>query len=372
MRITANRSNFLEAIQTAALVKTKGGPAILAYCLLTASEAGKATLRNTNQDTEISIALENVQVEKPGSVLLPTEKTLAILRELQDATIVIHADGETTMISALSTEFEVTSANVLEYPASSIPGDGSPFSMQAASLSRMLARTMFATSTGNTRFALGGVLFDFDEKANMLRLVATDGRRLSVVEEQTVPTTGEEVASSKQFPIVPEMACQVLQRLLNKDPNDTVSIRFAGLQGVQFKTTGATLYSRLLEGSYPPWESILPKQKGHSLECCPAVLHGAIKQAAIMETQEQAGIVFRFEAGNLLLRATSTKGRARINMPIPDPLLKYEFKADAAFCCEYLRCVMDETTVNLEMPKGDGPVMFSSGSFRHVIMPMGK
>src|SRR5262249_4107815 len=156
----------------------------------------------------------------------------------------------------------------------------------------MIRRTVFAAADDTGRYSMSGVLWEL-EKA-VVRLVATDGKRLALAEGVATAVGGH--TPGGQPPVVPAKAMHLLERDLQDDPEEAVRVSLRP-NDVLFRTGRSVLYSRLVEGRFPDYKSVLPRKKAVAVPLPAGPFQAAVRQAAIMTDDDSKRVTFRFDRG---------------------------------------------------------------------------
>ena len=181
MKFSVSKEKLLAGLQTVQnVVSTRTTLPILSNVLLQASE-GQLRLTTTDLDVGVSGAI-GAQIEKPGATTLPARRLATIVRELPAAEIFVEVDSKNVAsIRCGQSFFKILGLPEEEFPPLPKLNEARTFSIAASKLLRdALKKTSYAISTDETRYVLNGILFSFKE--NKLTLVATDGRRLALVD----------------------------------------------------------------------------------------------------------------------------------------------------------------------------------------------
>lgn len=375
MKFTCSRVALLDAMKIAlAAVASRTTKPILANVKAVAS-ADRLTL--TAQDMEIGIRYElrGVTVAKTGEAILAAAQLTAILRETDDAEVSITATDDGATVRVGSSKFETLGYPVAEFPDLPEVDDAANYHEATAGDLRLLVqRTAFAADKkDSTRFALSGVLWEADKKG--VRAVATDSKRLSVCERPA--TIHGDAPDAKRSHLLPAKALSLLVANITDDA-EAVRITLRPNEAM-FRTERAMIYTRLIEGRFPPYEQILAQAKklANKTIVLPAqALFSRVKQAAVMTDQESKRLDLRFEAGKVTMKARGAEsGSSEVVMMLPEydgPAVAIAF--DPQYVTEFLRTVVAENTganVVLELSDGDKPAMFSVGDdYRYMVMPL--
>ncbi|MEX2389847.1 MAG: DNA polymerase III subunit beta, partial [Phycisphaeraceae bacterium] len=247
-------------------------------------------------------------------------------------------------------------------PVPEFKGDAD-FEISAADLHRLIAMTIFATARENSRYAINGVLMERD--GNKLVMVATDGHRLALA-RGTCKAVDKEVRSA----IVPTKALNLLLRLFD-DAEQTVKIKVADNQ-ILFQTDEALLASNLVEGNFPPYKDVIPKEGDKRATLDTDVFVSAVRRAALLTNEESKGVRMAFGTEGLTLSSRAPEmGEAEVSVPVPeyqgDPI---EIGFNPVYLLDALK-VVDAGQVQFEFKAANKPGVLRTGpSFTYVVMPV--
>src|SRR5271166_7046419 len=178
MRAFCNRDGLLSAFgMVSGVVPARSPKPILQNVKLVAEADDGSVLMGTDLEVGIRHQVLGVQVERPGSVILPTTQMGSILRTSTDTELAIETDDEHLVVRGLHSEFTLPVEDVHLFPEVPDFAATSYHVVAASDLKKLIRRTMFATDVESTRYALGGVLVEFTD--DTITMVGTDGRRLA-------------------------------------------------------------------------------------------------------------------------------------------------------------------------------------------------
>jgi DNA polymerase-3 subunit beta len=369
MKISCDREQLLQAFQTVAAVAPSRSPKpILQNVKLDVTPDG-ASLTATDLEVGIRHAVGGVDVQAPGSVVLPVTRFGSILRESADQTIHIESDGNGATIRGERSRFQLPAENPAEFPPVGGFEETSYFEVPARLLRELIRRTVFATDNESSRYALGGVKLEFD--ADMVTAIGTDGRRLA---KMVGPVTKQgEPAAVQQNTIVPTRAMQLIERAIA--PTDT-EVQLA-IRGSEFivHSPRATISARLLEGRFPEWRKVFPERGvGQQIELAAGPTHAAVRQAAIVTSEESRGIDFTFGDGSLVLAGKAAEvGQSRVELPIGYDGPEITITLDPRFVIDFLKVLDSDKTFTLELKDGESAAVCSTDDgYGYVIMPLAR
>lgn len=372
MKVTCQRDGLLTACQqVSAAVAARTTKPILSNIKVTAEGDG---LTLVAYDTEVGIRYElrGIMVGKPGSAILPITHLTQILRESTDDDISLSADEKGSTVKAGTSRYEMPGYPVDEFPDfPSFDSEGRYHEVTAGELRVMIRRTAFAADRKETtRFALSGVLWEAEGKT--ARLVATDSKRLAVCEGPATLYGPPE--TTKGSHLVPAKTMGLLERNLT-DGGELVQVALRPNEAM-FKTERAVIYTRLVEGRYPPYRDIInqTKKTANVKVTLPVDQFVArVRQAAIMTDDESKRVDMTFERGKVTMQAHGAEtGSSVVEMLLPEyegPQVAIAF--DPQYLIEYLRALEGEPTTVLEMSDGSKPVLFKCGEgYQYLVMPL--
>ncbi len=372
MKITCQREKFLAAFQTAASVApTRSPKPILQNVKLEVSD-GKAMLIATDLEVGIRIDAAGIDVETPGSAVLPVSRFGSILRESSDEKMRLETDGQGTIIRGERSEFRLPAENPAEFPSVATFNDAKYFELPARLFREMIRRTVFSTDNESSRYALGGVLLEFSDKS--ITAVSTDGRRLSKMEGPGQSVGGfAEAAAAGAATIVPTRSMQLIERALSDNDSE---IQIATRDNdVLVRSPRATIYSRLVEGRFPRWRDVFPmRSDAAKIELSVGPFHSAVRQAMIVTSEESRGVDFQFADGTLTLTARAADaGQSHVELPIAYDGPKISIMLDPRYVSDFLKVLDSDRSVTFDVKDGDAAGVFTTDDgYGYVVMPLAR
>jgi len=371
MKVQCDRSTLTEGVQAAMGVVPSRSPKPALGCIKMEIAPQGVTLLATDLEVGIRIGLTKVDVQEPGMCLVPADRMHAILRELDAETVTLSAKEQETEIVAPGSRFKVLGDNPDDFPNVPTFPESGAFTVLADDLVGMIKRTLFATARENTRYALNGVLWEVE--GNNLVLVATDGRRLSHVKGKC-----KGGAEEKKSAIVPAKAMQLIERCLSAGGgNAEATIRVAiGEKDVLIESPQAdgnqwTIYSRLVDGHFPKYEDVIPKDCDRRATLSTAVFHAAVRKAALLTNEESRGVQLKFGSEELVLTSSTPEmGEAEVRIPASYEGEDLGIGFNPVFLVDALKTMdADQFTFAFKGPNKPG-VMMEDRSFTYVVMPV--
>ncbi|MDP9173453.1 MAG: DNA polymerase III subunit beta [Planctomycetota bacterium] len=365
MKVICNRGALLDALNLTGNVVAARTPKPVLQCLKLTAEDNALTIAATDLEVAIRYRDDQVQIEQAGEALLPADKLRDIVRESIDDTLSIEVTGETAHIRGQDSHFKIFTQKVSDFPP--VPDfEGEPeVEVPGGALKQLINQTLFATAKESTRFAFNGVLVV--AKAKKIALVSTDGRRLAMAKGDLI--NGDKLDKDGKTAIVPSKALNLIDKLID-DPQEPIGIQFRENQ-IILHTKSATLTSNLVEGQFPPYEDVIPKEGDKKMSATTADFLSAIRRAALLTTEESKGVRLAFSKKGLILTSRSPEsGEATINFPCKYEGADIEIGFNPQFVSDALR-VVDTDEVSLEMTAPNRPGLLKAGpNFLYVIMPV--
>lgn len=364
MKVICNRGALLDAlIMTGNVVAARTPKPVLQCVKLTAAE-NALTVAATDLEVAIRYSDNQVQIEKEGEALLPADTLRDIVRESVDDTLSIELVGEQAVIKGQDSKFTIHTQNPREFPV--VPGfEGeADFEIAGGHLKQLIGQTLFAAAKESTRYAFNGVLVV--AKGKKISLISTDGRRLAKANGDLV---SEKLPKDGVKAIVPAKALTLIDKLID-DPEAAVSFQVRENQ-IIFHTADATLTSNLVEGQFPPYEDVIPKDTDKKMTAGTADFLSAVRRAALLTTEESKGVRLAFGKSGLKLTSRSPEsGEAEVNFACKFEGSDVEIGFNPQFVTEALR-VVDTDEITLEMTAPNRPGLLKGGAnFLYVIMPV--
>ena len=324
---------------------------------------GSLELMATDLEVGIRRMITDVEVSEPGEVLLPAAQVSNIMHEATDKSVELAAEEKSCVISYTGATYEIPCDDPADFPE--MPGfsEKNAVIIGAGDLKLMIERTKFAAAREQARYALNGILFSL--KGETLRLVATDGRRLALVKGKAKNEGGVEAE-----PIIPTKAMELLDKLM-ADPDEKVQIE-VGDNHVVAQTAAGMLYSRLVEGHFPSYDEVIPKDCDKTLTIPTASLLSAVRRAALITTEESRSVRFSLKKDALTLSTQTLEGRRATvttdGAQYSSEPLDIAFNPD--FFTDMLK-VVGESEVSISFKDGASAAVAKVGKdYTYVIMPV--
>jgi len=287
MKLTIERAALIKTLgHVQNVVERRNTIPILANVLLSA-EDGALKFAATDLDLEIT-ETASADIASPGSATAPAHTLYEIVRKLPEGAEVelSLASGDPRLqLKAGRSQFSLPSLSPSDFPVLSAEGLTHAFRLEARELARLVDKTRFAISTEETRYYLNGIHLHAVEAdgAKLLRAVATDGHRLALAE-----TALPEGAAGMPSVIVPRKTVQEVRRLID-DADGEVEISVSDAK-IRFQIGGATLTSKLIDGSFPDYERVIPAGNDKKLTLENKVFADAVDRVATISVEKSRSV----------------------------------------------------------------------------------
>lgn len=366
MNLTIAKDQLLAGLQSVQnVVSTRTTLPILSNVLLKA-EGNRLELTATDLDVTIMCAVE-ATVKKAGATTIPVKKLFGIARELSAAEIDLEVDDKNVCaLRAGSSFFKIRGLGAEEFPPLPKFKEDKKVTVTQERVKGMLKKTSFAISTDESRYVLNGIFFSLKE--HKLTMVATDGRRLALVDEEVdLPASGQ-----GEF-IVPAKAVNELNRLLPEKGD--LDIKYSENQAAftlrDEKGNATLVITKLIEGNYPNYRQVIPGEAKERVTLSREEFLHALRRAELMTSEKQNSVKLCFSKNNLAITANSPDvGEARESMAINYKGKEITVAFNPGYVIEPLTALTtDEIYFELIDELSPGVIKIN-GPFLYVVMPM--
>jgi DNA polymerase-3 subunit beta len=366
MNLTISKEQLIAGLQAVQnIVSSRTTLPILSNVLLHA-EGNRLRLIATDLDVTISSEVE-AQVKEEGKTTVPVKRLFGIVRELGSPEIEMEVDEKNVCsIRSGASFFKINGLSIEEFPQIPVFKQEKSVTIEQAKVKGMLRKTAFAVSNDETRYVLNGIFFSLRD--HKLTLVATDGRRLALSDEEIeVPEK-----SACDF-IVPAKAVNELTRLIQEkgEMNITVSENLAEFLLKDEKGSQIVVITKLIEGNYPNYRQVIPAESKERVALVREELLHAMRRAELMTSEKANSVRLAFTSNNLSITANSPDvGEARESIAINYKGKDMAIAFNPRYMIDPLTALPDDE-VFLEFTDELSPgVLKINGPFLYVVMPM--
>ena len=343
MRFTISREKLQDGLNAVAnSIPAKTTLPVLANILVETTDKG---IRLSGTDLDISVSTEVVaDVDAPGAVTIPARKLAEIARELPPSPVKISAANEQRVtLECGRSRFKLLGLPRDEFPSFPSVSFKSGWKVKSGELHQLITHTSFAVSTEESRPILNGVLWELRQAS--MRMVATNGHRLAKME---IASTSQNAGSEDL--IVPPKALEQVRRLFPIDEDLDVA---RGENHIGFRSPFTSVYARLIEGPYPNYEQVIPKDNDRVATADKLALTSALKRMSIIASEQTHRIRLAFNTGMLKFSVqTPDLGEAQDEMPIKYTGDQLDIGFNGAYLLEILKYMpSEEVRLTLKAPE---------------------
>lgn len=370
MEFLVNKTDLVRELNLSqGVVERKTTIPILSNILI---EASGEAVTLTATDLELGIrCLAPAKVKTAGAGTIPAKKLLEYVRLLPDAEVQIKI-GDNHWAALVCGRARTRIAGMSRESFPELPEMPEPMAnIPMGLLASMISKTIFSISAEESRFTLNGALLQF--KGTSLVMVATDGHRLALVENENPLESGE--VNTKA--LLPRKAMNELLKLASETPDKESGVEFAADENhLFFRLGNRLLISRKLTGNFPDFERVLPKSHAHIVEISREELRAAIERVAQFSDERSRAIKVRFAENEAVVHSSiSDSGESEENLPVQYEGPTVEIGFNAQYLLDFLRAVAEPTvafhfkdaqSAGEMRPAGEGV----NYNYRYVVMPM--
>ncbi len=369
MKITISKEELSQGVQTiqSAMSSRTTLPILLNFLMET--EDKKVKVVSTDLEMGVKHYIK-ADIESDGSITIPAKKFADILHSLPDAEeveLTVDAGGKISLKCGRS-RFGIVGSPKSEYPVLPDFNKASAFELPAGVIAGMVKKTIFAASSDETRHVLNGVFWS--AKKGQLEMVATDGRRLAVCAKKALP-------KDKDFAvIVPTKVLSELLRLcslmdIGEDSTEPMMTAVTDNQ-ITFQLKGTTLLSRLVGGSFPNYEQVIPSKREVIFTAPTKDLLAVTKRASLCAVDRGGSVKYALKKGVLHVTASSQANEFNEDLAVQYDGAEFSVAFNPQFVMDALKHV-DSDKVTVAMTSPVNPALFEpvgEGEYKFVVMPM--
>ena len=326
MKFTITRENLQEGLTAVGgSIPTRTTLPVLSNILIE-SEDGGVRLSGTDLDTAVSVRVA-AEVHEPGAITAPARKLQEIAREMPPGAVDVATQGDGITITSGRSRFRLNGLPKDEFPAFPAVSFEESWRLTGKNLNLLISHVSFAVSTEETRPILNGVLWELRE--GEMRMVATNGHRLAKM------TLAREGAKGVGDLIVHPRALGQVQKLFRAD--DEVEVGRSE-NHLGFRANGVQIFTRLIEGPYPNYDQVIPKDNDKAFIVEKSMLTGAIRRMAIVASDQTHRIRMALGGSSLKFSVqTPDLGEAAEELPVEYDGEPLEIGFNANYLLELLR-----------------------------------
>ena len=360
MKIKISKENLLFGVQTVInIVSSKATLPILSNILM---ETNNDCLKLNATDLDIGISCD-IPVEKieDGAITIPAKRFSDIVKELPSGDIVIHVKKNNQVdIEGSNCRFKLLGLPKDEFPKFPEFKDKEVIRIDQKLLKNMLRMTSFAVSHEESRYVLNGILLEISD--NLIRLVATDGRRLAKTEKKLAYTSKKDISV-----IIPIKAVHEINRNLKEE--GVVSL-IIGVNQVLFDIDGVLIATRIIEGEFPNYNQVIPKPIDTRIKMNTQDLLSSIRRANLLSTPDFQAVKFEvFKDKMVISKSTPDVGESREELIVKYGGAEMVVGFNPQFFIDLLKNVEQEH-IDIELLGADKPAVMRMEDYLYLALPM--
>jgi len=372
MKLSVSKDEMQEKLANIQnIVEKKNTMPILSHFLLNAGKKGSYIIA-----TDIETALKeplDVSVEKEGKICIPARKLFEIVREIEGDVSFETVDEQWLKVRSGASDFRLACLPPGDFPAwPSELGGGNieELTVDAPMLLEMIERTIYSAGESDTRYTLNGLLFHVKPENKSFTVVGTDGHRLAIIVKES-----DSVPKEEKRIIIPRKAVSELRRFLpsdGKEEKEKVKITI-GEKHLLFAVGKIQFLTRLIEGSYPNYENVIPKANEKRMSIGKDAFAKVLRRVSIMSRERASAVRFDLEEDKLTVSSSSPDlGEAKEEVGVDYKGEKVSLGFNAKYVLDVLGAISSEKVV-LELQDSLSPVLVKEDgneAYKCVIMPM--
>jgi DNA polymerase-3 subunit beta len=377
MRIVLKKSETADAIQAVAgIVPQRSTRPILYNLLIKADKDGRLQIAATDLEVAIKWMIPADTGGETGAFLVPARKLSDIMKEAPADEVTLKVDGDKINVSSGKARFSLNAANAADYPEmSEFPG--SVMTVNLGDLAAMVEKTGFSVAKDEIRYAINGLYMTAEGKT--LELTGTDGHRLANASCKLIKSAPKGFAAITPAKLLEEMP-RLYAQFAKTDkggeeeekPGKTDLKAEIGVSDsdVFVKIGDVELAGRQLEGTYPKYREVIPKEIKEKVKVDKEQFLAALRRAALVTTEETRSVALAISSGTLKVTARDPEVGAA------EEELEIEYtgpKKEIAFDPRYLRdgiSRLTEPVVNLEVEDSERAGVVREPGYVYVLMPI--
>lgn len=360
MKIKISKDQLLTGIGVVSnIVSPKATLPILSNLLL---ESTGDVLKMNTTDLDIGISCElPVHSFEQGAITIPAKRFSDIIKELPSGDVMILARKNNQIeIEGINCRFKINGLPKEEFPKFPEFKERDAITIAQADLKEMIRLTSFAVSYEESRYVLNGILLEFS--GDVARMIATDGRRLAKMEKKLVTATHKDMQM-----IIPIKAINEINRNL-KDVGECTII--SSTNQVLFNIDGILIATRIIEGEFPNYKQVIPKETNVRAKIKTQELLSAIRRANLLSTPDFQAIKFELFKDKLVIsKSTPDVGESREEVSIEYGQQELMVGFNPQFFIDVLKNI-SEDTVPIEFLGPDKPCVLRLGDYLYLALPM--
>lgn len=347
MKIRGSKSQILYGIQMVQnTVSTRASLPILLNILLETNkkDIGDNKLRLTTTDLEMtSKCIISVEVEEEGGITVPARLFFEIIKELPEKEVFIQTKENNVQIKCEKSKFTVFGLPQNEFPTPPEINEGVVINLNDNILKQMIHKTKFAVSSDETRHPLTGVCFILKDKD--VRMVATNGHRIAYIKEDNPQQVKDEISA-----IIPVKA---LNEIVRTFPEEGEKVKIVISKNyTSFHLNETSLTTRLIEGTFPNYERVIPKDFDKNIQVDTQGFLAAIRRVSLLSDERSSLVKINIKGDSFIISGSAaSSGEGAEEISVKNQGSDIEIGFNARYLVDILRVIdSEETVIKLSTP----------------------
>jgi len=364
MRFNCDRKKILDSFNLVSSAITKSSINPIMQSVRVTTQGQSIILAATNQESTIETELAELDIERSGEACWPCSMLVSVLRESTSESVRFSQDGDILRVTTDTAEYVIPTHDPAGFPIISSNIEETPVVVGKSLLEQAIKRCEPAVSKVENKYAMTGMFFDLNKER--LAVAATDGKRLAVC---TLGATSDKPISA----IIPMKSVRVAGSLMAASDDTSVTVclnkRYASFQCGPSKIT-----TLLIEGNFPPYNSILRKKHTSAVDFIANDWHHLVKQAVITSEGEYKRVDITLENDVVQMESQGAEtGKSKIRGKAEYQLPKLEVSLCADYLLDLFRSLPGSEPVQACFGGKDAPVQFQlADGFIHLIVPLSR
>nr|QGT51225.1 DNA polymerase III subunit beta [uncultured Firmicutes bacterium] len=366
MEIICNREMLTDAINIVSkAVSTRSALNVLEGICIRAEDDKKVVLTGNDLDVAIEAVID-AEVKEAGAIVLNAKMLLSIMRTLTEEKVYITVNEKNmTLIKNGNAKFEINGIKAEEFPEFPVVDPEYSIEVEREKFKEMVEKTIFSVSFSDNKPVLTGCYLEGTEDG--LRMVAVDGYRVAIRNVKT------ETKFERNGVIIPSKSLNEMTKIL-KDSDEPLVINCTS-KNAMFLFDNYRMSTRLIEGEYINYKSIIPQNFELIVECPTAALMDSVSRASLIITNDmnKSPVKFNIEDENIKVSCETMAGSVDDNIPVSMPEKSLEIGFNHVYLLDALRAC-DSENVMLKFNTNTTPMIITGTendeTFLYLILPM--
>ncbi len=363
MNITINRRDLVEGLKIVVGPTTTKQNFLALGSVLIETENNQVKFTTTDLDLTITTQTQ-AENTTAGKILVPMRRFLSIVRELPESKVTLEKLKNILLIRCGKTEFKINTVKEEEFPKIQEKKEAATIKILPETLEEMINLTSFCAGYEDVNYILSGVLFELEE--NKIKLVATDGKRLSFTVRE-FPANQADIKEKISF-ILPSKAVNEILRI-TKERQGPLYLSFTE-KNIEFDFKETKVSARPIEGEFPNYSQYIPKKKGDQLTVGRETFAAALKRISLLTTTEYQGVKLNLKKNKVVVYKTTPQlGEAKEEIDAQYQGAPLEIEFNPGYFIDILKQIKD-TKVIIDFFGTEKPAVLKRENHTYLLLPI--